>query len=170
MYAGMCMHKRCIPLVKVSATGHCHPLDKYHSLIRVSSVGQNVIIWPSTSHSLIHWYHPMVRVSSTCQSIIHLSEYHPDSDSLFTKFYNKESVSISGKHINISKPHWHSSTSIVTGRYPSAPPKQHTCTYLLMHATHSFTHSFTHTHARTHTHTMTHTHTHTHTIASNVPM
>ena len=44
MYAGMCMHKRCIPLVKVSATGHCHPLDKYHSLIRGSSAGQNVII------------------------------------------------------------------------------------------------------------------------------
>ena len=26
-----------------------------------------------------------------------------DSDSLFTKFYNKESVSKSGKHTNISK-------------------------------------------------------------------
>ena len=28
----------------VSATGQCHPLDKYHSLIRVSSAGQNIII------------------------------------------------------------------------------------------------------------------------------
>ena len=31
-----------------------------------------------------------------------------DSDSLFTKFHNKESVLKSGKHINLSKQqHWH---------------------------------------------------------------
>ena len=50
-------------------------------------------------------------------------------DSLFTKFYNKESVSKSGKHTNISKrQHWHTSTSIVRGTHPSTPTKQHTHT------------------------------------------
>ena len=60
-----------------------------------------------------------------------------DSDSSFTKFYNEESVSKSGKHINISKrQHWHTSTSM----HPSGTTKTtHTRTY-----THLRSHAYTH--------------------------
>ena len=65
-------------------------------------------------------------------------------DSLFIKFYNKESVSKSGKHTNISKrQHWHTPTSIVRGIHSPTPTKQHA-------RTHCYTLSHTCTHAPSH--------------------